>query len=112
LKNQELGAIENLVLDSNSGQIAYVALATGSFLELGEKLVAVPWKQLSLTEDNKVYVLALSPKILEKRKGFDADQWPGQIADKLKAIGQGGRDPGRAAPGKAQRGDNKGQAPR
>jgi sporulation protein YlmC with PRC-barrel domain len=47
LKNQKLGAIENVALDPNSGQIAYVALATGGFLGLGEKLVAVPWKQLS-----------------------------------------------------------------
>jgi sporulation protein YlmC with PRC-barrel domain len=89
LKDQELGVIENVALNPNSGQIAYVALATGGFLGLGEKLVAVPWKDLSVTSDGQLYVLNLTPEALEKMEGFDAEEWPGQAINKRQEVNQG-----------------------
>jgi sporulation protein YlmC with PRC-barrel domain len=82
LKDQEVGMIENVALDPESGDIAYVALATGGFAGLGEKLVALPWRAFSLTQDREVYVVDLSPKTLEQMQGFDGERWPAQITEK------------------------------
>lgn len=84
LHDQELGAIENVALDPASGEIAYVALVTGGFMGLSEKLVAIPWRRLSLTNDGEVYVLDLSIKALERMKGFDGEHWPAGTADEAK----------------------------
>ncbi|MGH8501332.1 MAG: PRC-barrel domain-containing protein [Gammaproteobacteria bacterium] len=82
LKDEELGTIENVALNPDSGQIAYVAISTGGFIGLGEKLVAVPWKDLRAPDDREIFVLDLSPEILEQIQGFDENQWPAQAAQK------------------------------
>jgi sporulation protein YlmC with PRC-barrel domain len=82
LKDEELGAIENVALNPDSGQIAYVAISTGGFIGLGEKLVAVPWKDLRAPADREIFVLNLGPEALEQMQGFDENQWPAQAAQK------------------------------
>jgi sporulation protein YlmC with PRC-barrel domain len=83
LQDEELGAIENVALDPDTGDIAYVALTTGGFLGLGEKWIAVPWKDLSRTRDAKNFVLDLTTEALAKMQGFDASRWPDQAAARL-----------------------------
>jgi sporulation protein YlmC with PRC-barrel domain len=80
LQDEELGTVENVVLDPHSGDIAYVALATGGFFGLGKKWIAVPWEELSRTRDADAFVLDLSTERLSKMQGFDAGQWPTDAA--------------------------------
>jgi sporulation protein YlmC with PRC-barrel domain len=49
---QDLGTIEDLVLDAGAGRIAYAVLSFGGFLGVGDKYFAVPWYafQFHLTE--------------------------------------------------------------
>ena len=39
---EDLGELKELMIDVNSGQIAYAVLSFGGFLGLGEKLFAIP----------------------------------------------------------------------
>ncbi|MBA2491048.1 MAG: PRC-barrel domain-containing protein [Gammaproteobacteria bacterium] len=82
LKDQPLGSIENIALNPDTGQIAYVAISAGGVMGLGEKLVAVPWKDLRVPADREIFVLDRSQAALEQMRGFDEDRWPAQAEKK------------------------------
>lgn len=61
-EDEELGEIEDLVLDPARQTIAYVLASRGGFLGLGEELVAIRWSDLRATTDHEIYVLDASPE--------------------------------------------------
>jgi len=71
-----LGKIEDLMIDVNSGRIAYAVLSFGGFLKMGNKLFAIPWPALTLDAVNKEFVLNVDKSVLENATGFDKDDWP------------------------------------
>lgn len=72
----KLGTIEDIAIDPSSGVIAYAALAHGGFLGIGEKWIAVPWRELARTADGEALVLEADDKVLKKAAGFDEERWP------------------------------------
>lgn len=77
----DLGKIEDIMLDVMSGRIAYAVLSFGGFLGMGDKLFAVPWSALTLDTDEKRFVLDVPKERLEKAPGFDKNHWP-SMADR------------------------------
>jgi sporulation protein YlmC with PRC-barrel domain len=75
-RGEELGKLEEIMLDLDTGQIAYAVLSFGGFLGLGDKLFAIPWQALTVDTENKEIVLAVSKEKLENAPGFDKDDWP------------------------------------
>ncbi len=73
---EDLGKIEEIMLDLLSGRIAYAVLSFGGFLGIGDKLFAVPWDQLQVDEENHEFVLNVDKERLENAPGFDKDNWP------------------------------------
>lgn len=73
---QDLGDIKEIMLDMNSGHVAYVVLAFGGFLGLGEKLFAVPWQALHLDTVHHRFVLNVDRERLKSAPGFNKDSWP------------------------------------
>jgi len=71
-----LGDIKEIMLDMQTGKVAYAVLSFGGFLGLGEKLFAVPWTALTLDTQNKGFVLHASRDQLKTAPGFDKDHWP------------------------------------
>lgn len=80
-QGDDLGQIEELMIDTEHGQIAYAVLSFGGFLGLGDKLFAIPWQALSLDADNHQFILNVPKERLEKAPGFDKNDWP-QSADR------------------------------
>ena len=78
---EDLGKIEEIMLDVESGQIAYAVLSFGGFLGVGNKLFAIPWRALQLDTYNKRFVLDAPREKLEADPGFDKDHWP-NMADR------------------------------
>jgi len=39
----DLGKIEDVMIDVDSGRIAYAVLSFGSFVKVGNKLFVIPW---------------------------------------------------------------------
>ena len=74
--NEDLGDIKEIMLDMNTGQVAYAVLAFGGFLGMGEKLFAVPWQALHLDTSNHRFVLDVEKERLKNAPGFDKDAWP------------------------------------
>jgi len=73
---EDLGDIKEIMLDMQTGQVAYAVLAFGGFLGMGEKLFAVPWQALHLDTVNKRFVLNVDKDRLKSAPGFDKDAWP------------------------------------
>jgi sporulation protein YlmC with PRC-barrel domain len=73
---EDLGKVDELMIDIPSGRVAYAVLSIGGFLGMGNKLFAVPWSALSVDEDKKIFVLDVDKKKLENAPGFDKDNWP------------------------------------
>ena len=75
-QEEDLGDIKEIMLDMQTGQVAYAVLAFGGFLGMGEKLFAVPWQALHLDTVNKRMVLNVDKERLKNAPGFDKDAWP------------------------------------
>ena len=75
-QEEDLGDIKEIMLDMQTGQVAYAVLAFGGFLGLGEKLFAVPWQALHLDTVNKRMVLNVDKERLKNAPGFDKHSWP------------------------------------
>jgi sporulation protein YlmC with PRC-barrel domain len=74
--NEDLGKLEDIVLDANSGRVLYGVLSFGGSMGVGDKLFAIPWRSLTLGEDAKVFTLNVEKESLKNAPGFDKKQWP------------------------------------
>ncbi len=75
-QDENLGKIEDLMIDVSEGNIAYAVLSFGGVLGMGDKLFAVPWEALTLHQDEKEFVLDVDKQRLKDAPGFDKDHWP------------------------------------
>src|SRR5215470_18538174 len=73
---EDLGKIEELVIDVNTGRVAYAVLSFGGVLKMGNKLFAIPWEALRLDPQNKQFILNVDKTRLENATGFDKLNWP------------------------------------
>jgi sporulation protein YlmC with PRC-barrel domain len=80
----ELGKIEDLVIELDDGHVSYAALSFGGFLGVGNKLFAIPWNALEVKtgKDGKDrhFMLAVDKERLKEAPGFDKGHWP-DLAD-------------------------------
>lgn len=83
-QGDDLGTISDIMLDIQSGRIAYAVLSFGSLFS--KKLFAIPWEALSLEDPDRYYegggdrrfVLNISADKLKEEDGFDPDHYPRQ----------------------------------
>ena len=73
---EHLGELKEIMLDSETGNVAYAVLSFGGFLGLGNKLFAIPWSILTVDLDNEVIIADLDKEMLKDAPGFDKDNWP------------------------------------
>lgn len=80
-QGEDLGEIEDVVLDTHAGDVRYVVLSFGGFLDIGDKYFALPWQGMTIAHekddaDNRFLVLDATKERLESMPGFDKDNWP------------------------------------
>jgi len=73
---EDLGKIEELMIDLPSGRLAYAVISFGGFLGIGDKLFAVPWQALTWNERRQEFVMHVDRRELEQAPGFDPNRWP------------------------------------
>jgi hypothetical protein len=69
--DENLGKIEEIILDKNNGCVRYVILSFGGFLGMGEKLFALPWKALHYDVNKDCFLLNIDKEKLENAPGLD-----------------------------------------
>lgn len=74
---EEIGKIEEIMLDTNHGTIAYAVLSFGGFMGFGDKYFAIPWDTLELNKEEHNFLLNVPKEQLENAPGFDKNNWPG-----------------------------------
>jgi len=76
--NEDLGSIDELVIDVTKGHVKYVALSFGSWFTGGNKLFAVPLSACTLTHanDKTYFVVHVSQDSLKNAPGFEKSRWP------------------------------------
>lgn len=72
----DLGKIEDLMINTATGKVEYAVLSFGGFLGIGDKLFAVPLEAMSVDTDDECLVLNETKERLENAPGFDKDHWP------------------------------------
>ncbi len=73
---EDLGKAHDLMIDLQTGRVAYVVLSYGGVLGIGNKLFAVPWNAIRVDEDEKALIVNVDKQQLENAPGFDKDSWP------------------------------------
>jgi sporulation protein YlmC with PRC-barrel domain len=73
VKEENLGKIDEVVIDSERGRIAYAVIAFDCFLGMDCKLFAVPWE--ALEENRGDYILRIDKEALEAAEGLNEDVW-------------------------------------
>src|SRR5215471_15151768 len=74
--DENLGKIEDLMIDLSNGRVAYAVLSFGGFLGVGNKLFAVPFRAMTVDTEHHAFVLDVPKERLKDAPGFDKDNWP------------------------------------
>ncbi|WP_017729925.1 PRC-barrel domain-containing protein [Nafulsella turpanensis] len=72
----KLGEVHDVVLNIQTGEIAYVLLASGGFLGIGEKYFPVPYEALRYHAGDETYRMNISKDKLEQAPSIEIGDWP------------------------------------
>jgi sporulation protein YlmC with PRC-barrel domain len=76
LEKEDLGRIEHLMIDLESGRVGYAVLSFGGLPGMGDKLFAIPWSFLAVDTVEHRFILNVDKELLKADPGFDKDHWP------------------------------------
>ena len=72
-----LGSIHDVMIDKQSGKIAYAVMSFGGFLGLGERYHPLPWATLKYDTRQGGYVVGVTKAQLEGAPSYATDEEPG-----------------------------------
>jgi sporulation protein YlmC with PRC-barrel domain len=75
-QGEDIGKIEEVMIDMEVKRVAYAVPSFGGFWGLGDKWVPVPWDALTFKPDEKVLVLNLEKEKLQKAPNFERATLP------------------------------------
>lgn len=75
-RGEDLGRIEEFVVDPKCGRIEYAVLSSGEPFGGAEKFFAVPWEALHIDPTRSEFVVDVEKAALEEGHGFDPEVWP------------------------------------
>ena len=75
-KGERLASINNLVIDVESGRIAFAVLSCCDFLGFGGNLFVIPWEEIIPKATLGVFVLDITKEQLKEAPVFTPDEWP------------------------------------
>jgi sporulation protein YlmC with PRC-barrel domain len=81
VEGEKLGSVDCLMIDKQSGHVAYAVMSFGGFLGLGEKRHPVPWQSMSYDKSKDGYVVGLSREQLEAAPNLNPGEY-GQLGDR------------------------------
>ena len=76
MKGEDLGTIEDIVVDIDRGTILYAVMDVGGFLGIGGKLFPVPWRSLAALPSEGVFFLDISKDKFKNAPAYDKNSLP------------------------------------
>jgi hypothetical protein len=78
-RGEDLGKIEDIMLDLDGTRIAYAVLSFGGLWGMGSKLFAVPWETLILDNERRAFLFNVNKEALEAAPGMNKEDWPDTV---------------------------------
>lgn len=75
-QGEDLGIIDNLMINLETGLVEYAVVEYGSFLGIGGKLFAIPFDELKVAPGRHVFTVNRDKDYLRMSPGFDKTHWP------------------------------------
>ncbi len=76
VRGEQVGEVNDLVVDMTNGNIHYAVVEFDKAWSLGEKLIAVPVKALQSTADRDDLRIDVTREALANARGFERKAWP------------------------------------
>jgi sporulation protein YlmC with PRC-barrel domain len=73
-QGEDIGDIQRLLINPQTGLVSYVEVSVGGFLGMGDKNVVVPWRALTASRAGDALVLNVSKKILQQASDSEKAQ--------------------------------------
>jgi sporulation protein YlmC with PRC-barrel domain len=72
----DLGTIDNIMINLSTGRVEYAIIEYGSFLGIGGKLFAIPFGELRPAPGKHAFIINRDKDYLRMSPGFDKSHWP------------------------------------
>jgi len=76
MNGEDLGTIEDIVIDIDTGRVLYAVVHYGGFLGIGGKLFPVPWQSLAPLPAEGIFFLDISKAKLKDAPGYEKENLP------------------------------------
>lgn len=76
VQNKDIGRIDDLMIDLQSGYLASAILVSGNILDVGEKYYPIPLEVLSFDPVKKTFYLSVDRETVQEAPAFDKDRLP------------------------------------
>ena len=73
---ESLGEIHDVMIDKQSGRIAYAVMSFGGFLGIGERYHPLPWQAMKYDTRQEGYVVGIPLEQLKEAPTFGAGESP------------------------------------
>jgi len=77
---ETLGKIEDVIVDTETGDVQYAVISFGGVLGMADKLIPIPWRSLNTATAPDYVLLNVDKESLQRAPGFQRGAWP-DVAD-------------------------------
>jgi sporulation protein YlmC with PRC-barrel domain len=82
-KKENIGEIQDFMINLETGKVEYAVLSFGGFLGIGDKYFAVPIEAMNISTKDREIILDIDKERLKNAPGFDKEHWPTQADPKF-----------------------------
>jgi sporulation protein YlmC with PRC-barrel domain len=75
-QGEDLGKIEDIVVDLRKSHVSYAVISSGGVLGVGKELLAVPLAAFTRNADDSALVLQADKESISKAEGIAENAWP------------------------------------
>jgi len=81
-QGENLGKIDELVIDPQQAQVKTAVVSIGGLLGIGSKYVAVPWSEVKSSDDGKTVIISKAKEELENAPEWKKPEPPGSTTSR------------------------------
>lgn len=87
-QGENIGEVEQMVIDPKSGQISSLVVSVGGFLGIGDKKVAMPWDQFQMGQEDQLVAQATKQELEQAQAWEDPDQQQAETREQPQRPGE------------------------